>query len=378
MMQPQQLQEIIYSLTFNDILSESCSKKHHWGMMHPQWGDYMVNTTEKTKRGRSVKSIIILLLIYLLLLPSNAEAVKMFSGNQVSVDSPIQDDIFATGGIIDINAPVDGVVIAGGNININAPVNGDIFAAGGQISVNSDVKGKIVAAGGNIDIKGNARNVVITGGNVNIHSSALISRDAVISGGDVNNAGRINGNLTVRAENFQNTGSAGSVDFRKREFSQSFQRIITTFRILITLGFLILGIILLKLFPAQFFRVEEEIRKSTLLKIVVGLVLIIVSAVVIILVAVTVIGLPVAAVMGMLFIIALMLSTIFVSFTVGKKILNQFRLKGGDIWTLIIGFIILSLLFRIPYVGGLIQIAAVSLGFGAVCYALRAVWQGRS
>ncbi len=338
----------------------------------------MVNSIKKIRIAGSggMKSIIILLLISLLLLPSDVEAVKMLSGDQVRIDSPIQDDIFASGGAIDINAPVDGVVIAGGNINISAPVNGDVFAAGGQISVNSDVKGKIVASGGNIDIRGNAKNVVIAGGNVNIHSSAFISRDAVIAGGSINNAGRINGNLTVRAENFQNTGSAGSVDFRKSEFSQSFQRVITTFRILITLGFLILGIILLKLFPAQFFKVEEEIRESTLLKTVVGFVLIIISAVVIILVAVTVVGLPVAAVMAMLFIIALMLSTIFVSFTVGKKILDQFKLKTGYIWTFIIGFIILSLLFIIPYIGGLIRIVAVSLGFGAICYALREVWQG--
>ncbi|VVB87032.1 Uncharacterised protein [uncultured archaeon] len=336
----------------------------------------MINPIKKIKRAGGMKSVIILLLISILLLPPNVEAVKMLSGDQIRVDSPIEDDIFAAGGAIDINAPVDGVVIAGGNININAPVNGDVFVAGGQVSVNSDVKGKIVAAGGNIDINGNAKNVVIAGGNVNIYSTAVISRDAVISGGNVNNAGRINGNLTVRAENFQNTGNAGSVDFRKNEFSQNFQRAIGIFRILITLGFLILGIILLKLFPAQFFKVEDEIRKSTLLKMVVGFALIIVSAVVIILVAVTVIGLPVAAVMAMLFIIALMLSTIFVSFPVGKKIIDLFKLKTGDMWTFIIGFIILSLLFRIPYAGGLIQVVAASLGFGALVYALREVWQG--
>ncbi len=148
------------------------------------------------------------------------------------------------------------------------------------------------------------------------------------------------------------------------------------FRFLITLGFLILGIILLKLFPVQFFKVEEKMRESTLFKTVVGFVLIIVSAVVIILVAVTVIGLPVAAIMAMLFIMALMLSTIFVSFPVGKKILDQFKLKASDTWIFALGFIILSLLFRIPYVGWLIQIVATSLGFGAVYFALRAVWQG--
>ncbi len=107
-----------------------------------------------------------------------------------------------------------------GPININAPVNGDVFVTGGQISINSDVKGKIVAAGGNIDLKGNARNVVAAGGNVNIHATAVISKDAFISGGRVSNAGKINGNLTVRAEKFQNTGSAGIVDFEKSEGMQ--------------------------------------------------------------------------------------------------------------------------------------------------------------
>ncbi len=334
----------------------------------------MINQNNKIKR--SMKLITILLFILVLLLPSNVGAVKMLSGDQVHVDSPIEDDVFAAGGTININATVDGVVIAGGNININAPVNGDVFVAGGHVSINSDVKGKIVAAGGNIDIRGNAKNVVIAGGNVNIHSTAVISRDAVISGGTVNNAGKINGNLTVRAENFQNTGSAGSVEFIKRDGSQSFQRGIGIFQILMALGFMILGIILLKLFPAQFFKVEEEIRKSTLLKTIAGFVAIIVSAVVIILVAVTVVGLPIALVMALLFITALMLSTIFVSFTFGKKILDLLKFKTGDIRTFIIGFIILSLLFEIPFAGGLIRIVAVSLGFGAVCYALHDVWKG--
>lgn len=332
--------------------------------------NHMVNPIRKIKRAGEMKSIMIVLLISLLLLPSNVEALEMLSGDQIRVDSAVQDDVFAAGNVININAPVDGVVIAGGNININAPVNGDVFVTGGQISLNSDVSGKIVAAGGNIDIKGNARNVVVAGGNVNIHSSAVISRDAVIAGGTVNNAGRINGNLTVRAQNFQNTGSAGRVDFIKSEPSP----LISTFRILITIGFLILGIIFLRLFPVQFFKVEEEIRKSTLLKTAVGFVLIIVSAIVIILVAVTIIGLPVAAVMAMLFIIGLMLSTIFVSFTLGKKILELFKLKTGDMWTFLLGFIILSLLFIIPYAGGLIQVVAISLGFGALIYAVREVW----
>jgi len=344
--------------------------------------------------GGGMKRLIIISLMLILLLP-NVQALEMLSGDQVSVDSPIDDDVFAAGGDVNINAPVTSVVIAGGNVNINAPVtsvviaggdvninapvSGDVFVAGGQISVKSDVGGKIVAAGGDIDLKGDARNAVIAGGNISIHSTSVISRDAVITGGDVSNAGTITGNLTVRAENFQNTGSAGSVDFEKSEGLQGVEelmiKLMNILYILIGVGFLILGIVLLKLFPTQFLMVEAEVRNAPVKNTVVGFALIIVSVILIILLAVTIIGFPVALIMGMLFIIALMLSTLFVSFTVGRKIVDLFKVKTHDILIFVLGFVILSLLFRIPYAGVLIGIVAISLGFGAIVYALRKNWQ---
>ena len=328
----------------------------------------------KLTLGGGMKRLIIISLMLILLLP-HVQALQMLSGDQVSVDSPIDDDVFVSGGTVTINAPVASAVIAGGTIIINAPVSGDVFVAGGQILVNSDIEGKIVAAGGDIDLRGDAKNAVIAGGNINIHSTSVISRDAVITGGNVSNAGKIIGNLTVRAENFQNTGSAGSVDFEKSEGLQGLQRVMNIFSILMTVGFLIIGIILLKLFPAQFFIVEEEVRKSPVKNTLVGFVLIIASIILIILLAVTIIGFPVALIMGMLFITALMLSSLFVSFAVGRKIVDLFKVKTNDILIFLFGFVILSLLFRIPYAGVLIGIVAISLGFGAIIYALRKNWQ---
>lgn len=321
-----------------------------------------------------MKRLIIIALMLILLLP-HAQALQMLSGDRVSVDSPIDDDVFASGGTVTINAPVAGAVIAGGTITINAPISGDVFVAGGEIVVNSDIEGKIVAAGGDIELRGDAKNAVIAGGDVNIHPTAVISRDAVIAGGNVSNAGTIIGNLTVRAENFQNTGSAGSVDFKKSEGLEGLQQVMNLFSILMTVGFLIIGIIVLKLFPAQFFIVEEEVRKSPVKNTLVGFVLIIASVILIILLAVTIIGFPVAVIMGMLFIIALMLSSLFVSFAVGRKIVDVFKVKINDILIFVLGFVILSLLFRIPYAGTLIGIVAISLGFGAIIYALHKNWQ---
>jgi hypothetical protein len=332
----------------------------------------------KLTLGGGMKRLIIISLLIILLLP-NVQALKMLSGDQVSIDSPIDDDVFVVGGTVNINAPVASAVIAGGDVNINAPVSSDVFVAGGKISVNSDVGGKIIAAGGDIDLRGDARNAVIAGGNISIHSTTVISKDAVIAGGNVLNAGTIVGNLTVRADKFQNTGTAGSVDFKKSEGLQGLEelmiKMMNILYILITVGFLILGIVLLKLFPTQFLIVEEEVRKSPVKNTLVGFVLIIALVILIILLAVTVIGFPVALIMGMLFITALMLSTLFVSFAVGRKIVDLFKVKTNDILIFVLGFVILNLLFRIPYAGVLIGIVAISLGFGAIVYALRKNWQ---
>jgi hypothetical protein len=93
------------------------------------------------------------------------------------------------------------------------------------------------------------------------------------------------------------------------------------------------------------------------------------------LLTITVIGFPVAAVMAMLFIVALMLSSLFVSFALGRTIVNLLNVKTNDMLIFILGFVILSLLFWIPVAGGLIRIVAVSLGFGAILYAVRENWE---
>ncbi|RJS79932.1 hypothetical protein CW713_07925 [Methanophagales archaeon] len=244
-----------------------------------------------------------------------------------------------------------------------------------KILVNSDIDGKIVAAGGDIDLRGAAKNAVIAGGDIAIHSTTVINRDAIIAGGNVSSAGKILGNLTVRADNFQNTGSAGSVDFKKTEGLRGLQNLMNIFSILMTVGFLIIGIIFIKLFPTQFFIIEEGVRKSPVKNTLVGFVLIIASVIVIILLSVTIVGFPVALIMGMLFIIALMHSCLFVSFAVGRKIVDLFKVKLNNLLIFVLGFVILSLLFRIPYAGVLIVIVAISLGFGAIIYALRENWQ---
>ncbi len=317
-------------------------------------------------------SPIIILLVSIIILPS-AQALQEFSGQVVSIDSPVEDDVFAAGNVVNINAPVDSAVVAGGTVNINAPVKGDVFAAGGQVNINSDVGGKVVTAGGNVNLGGNiGTNLVAAGGNVDILPGKAISRDALISAGNVINAGKVSGNLTVYATNFQNNGSAGRVEFHRTATEGARPRGgFNFFGVLMAIGYFILGLIMLRYIPGLFKDLDKEIKTSTAVRTIIGFISIIVSVIVIIIIAITVVGLPIAVILALLFIVSLMLTGIFVSFSLGRWIGGRLNLKYSDMILFAIGFVVLNILFLLPYIGGLIGLISLSLGYGAILYAVR-------
>jgi hypothetical protein len=323
-----------------------------------------------------MKQIAIIALLAILILSSSAAALRTFSGANVYIDKPVDDDVFISGSVINIDAPVSSVTVFGGTINVNAPVAGDLIAAGGQVTINSHVGGKVMAAGGNLNIGGNiSKNVLLGGGQVGIRSGAVIGKDAFVSGGTVTNAGRVEGNLTVSASSFENTGSAGKVEFHqiKTEREQP-EYPVNPFGILMTLGYLIAGLIFLRFFPAMFSTVEMEVKSSTAIKTISGFVLLIVAIVLIFLVALTLVGIPLAIIMTLLFVLAVMLSGIFVSFSLGRAIFDLLKFKTGDLVVFLVGFLILNGLFYIPFAGGIIKLVAISLGLGAIFFAIKTKW----
>jgi len=256
-------------------------------------------------------------------------------------------------------------------VTVDAPVRGDVIAAGGTLIVNGDVGGKVLAAGGEIELNGNATNALVTGGTVRIGEDAVIERDAFISAGDVTNAGSVLGNLTVSAGTFSNTGTAGNVTFEEQQ--DPGPAVPGIFSILIAIGFLILGLLLIRGFPDLFLAVVRQVERSPVILTIIGFVAIIVSAIVLFIVAITIIGLPLALVGGLLFIVALMLSSLFVAYALGDVILSRTRWRPGRAWIFVLGFVILQILIFIPFLGAIVQVIAVSLGYGGILYALRSV-----
>lgn len=285
------------------------------------------------------------------------------------------DDVFATGGMITIDAPVGSLMAAGGQITVNAPVKGDVIAAGGQVTINSDVGGKVVAAGGSVTVNGKVgTNSVLAGGTIDLGPKAAIGRDALVSGGTVSNAGSVAGKLTVRSNTFDNTGSAGSLDVELRQRSTLGGTLLSIFSILFTIGLLILGIILIVVAPGKYRAVEEGVTSSPVIAAVTGLVALIVGFILLILLAITLVGLPIALLLGLLIFAGILFSTLFVSSALWRWIARLLKRTVPDLAAFVIGFIILNILYRIPVVGAIILAIAVILGFGAL---LRVAWENR-
>ena len=241
--------------------------------------------------GEMMKKFLILVLLSVLVFPTGVSALVTYSGDSVIINDPVNDDIFATGSTIEVNAPVHSIVAAGGTITINAPVRGDVVAAGGTVTINNDVGGKVVAVGGSVDLAGNvSTNAVIQGGTVNIRKSATIGKDASISAGSVRNAGTVTGTLSVQSPSVENTGSAGTFDL-KSDHSRGKLSLwfIPLVAFLLIIGWFIVGILLIRIMPVRFLQVESEVRTGTVVRCVAGFAGIIIAFVAFVLLAITIV-----------------------------------------------------------------------------------------
>lgn len=319
-----------------------------------------------------MKRLIVFVLIALCLLPAVSDAFVFISDDQAVIAAPIDDDVIASGGTVLVNAPVRSLTATGGSIIVNAPVAGDVIAAGGTITVGADVDGKVLAAGGSIGINGTVDNVFLTGGTVVLGSSATVLRDAVISAGSVTNAGTVVRNLSVSAGTFENPGTAGAITYEQQQDTSGGSGLLS---LLITAGFLFLGVILIQIFPGEFAHVVREVVTNPVIKTAVGFFGVIISTLILLVIAITVIGLPIAAVLGMFFLVAVLLSSLFVAFALGDVVVSRLRWKTGVTAIFVLGFVLLQIFYFIPVLGLLVQVGAISLGYGAFLYALRDAWR---
>jgi len=103
-------------------------------------------------------------------------------GNTISLDAPVQNDVVAAGKIV----------------NLDGTVSGSIMTAGSTIVMKNTVGNSIRAAGGTITLYGTvSRDFVVAGGDITIDKSASIGGDLIFAGGTLTVNGPVKGKIYV-------------------------------------------------------------------------------------------------------------------------------------------------------------------------------------
>jgi len=351
--------------------------------------------------------------------------VYAFGGN-VSIEADINGDLVTAGGRVTIDGNVsEDLIAAGGYLNLNGDVGNDARISGGILTVNSMVKDDLIIGGGRIVLSDNAEvggDLIVSGGTIGLDGK--VNGDAILSGGIINISGKINGDVKI-----ENVGElaitddaeiAGNVIYssakeanisdnaiiggeikatisEKTEEVKIFKGIpaalftATYFggKVVSFISLFILGIILLLIVPGIFSKFNDRMKKTTgicagagammLFGVPVGvLILFIIS--ILLFISVIAAGLGVITfslnfILIILYILLIYLSTVFLSFFVGRMVLYRTSLDmnkyGWKVLAYLAGLAIVIFAYNIPFIGWMIHFAGILFGFGGLMLVIK-------
>jgi hypothetical protein len=360
-------------------------------------------------------------------LPLPASAADLRQGTDVTVarTETVNDDIYAGAGTVNIEGTVNGNVIAGGGtITVSGTITRDLIVGGGTINVTGHVGGSIIAAGGNLTINGPvAQDIVVTGGMIDIGSGATIGRDLVVAGGTATVSAPVSrrvqmssGSLTLR--NHVGGDVRGRVDHLKLDGAQiggnldytsnnSVERVNgarvagTTTRHTPTdqggggaangflgwlrelIGFFALGLLLIFLLPGISTRAIDRLRTEPWPSLGLGAGILVITpivALIVFVIGVLIGGWWLGVLLLPIWLLVLAIGYVLSGFLVGRLLFAQLGWGGyHDALALLGGLFVLTVLGLIPVLGGLIGLAALVFGAGALALTVgRGTWMRRA
>lgn len=148
----------------------------------------------------------------LALAPAFALAAEIVSGEDVTISSPVADDVYVFGARITIDADIDGDVIAtAAEVSINGNVTGSVYLAAFSVDIRGDVGGVAMVTASDVTISGDV------GGSVRVIAST-VEIDSSTIGGDLvgavtdvemDDASTVRGDVVLRASSAELDGDVG-------------------------------------------------------------------------------------------------------------------------------------------------------------------------
>lgn len=363
----------------------------------------------------------IALSLFLFLLVSGLSfATEFKSGRNIFVrqTKTIEDDLIIAANNVRIGGVVQGDVIFGSrSIVHNGKITGSLNGACQNVRILGEVGGSVRAFCQNNNIEGTiGRNLINFSQTLNIRPSGKINGDVTsfcaemtIDGevgrnvkcgaGTVIISGTIHGDVDLEADEISIMPTAkilGNLKYESREEARIEQGaqitgevewiklepkekeregFLTTKNIIIKLLFLlaaiVTGLILLGISKNFVRGAKRAVTESFLKSLGLGFICLICIPIAVVILLITVIGIPIAIISLFVYLILFYISKIFVGIAFGEKILTGFK-KGKEAslgWSLVVGLIIINLLTSIPYLGWIVYLAVLFIGFGAALLA---------
>ena len=299
--------------------------------------------------------------------------------------------------VVEEDETVSSVNALAGSIVVRGTVTGDVSGAAGTVHVTEDgrVAGSISGAAGDVRIDGVVGGDLSAGsGNVQVTETATIGGDVNIGAGYVRINGRIDGDVRVGAETIllgPNADIGGEFRYDAIQFTQdpaatiaggvvedsNLRGNIGTFTLpsWVTWGYsllanIVLGVVLLTLFPAFSARLTGRVSDEPATTGGIGLLTLVGAPILLALIAITIIGIPLAVFGAIAFGLAIWVGIVYGQYAVGAWVLR--RAGRDDRWlALVVGLVGFAILELIPVLGGLFAFGVLLLGLGALALELR-------
>ncbi|PIT97486.1 hypothetical protein COT77_01195 [Candidatus Berkelbacteria bacterium CG10_big_fil_rev_8_21_14_0_10_41_12] len=345
--------------------------------------------TDTVKKGEVVKNLYIA--NQQVTIEANVQNDLYGAGQNIIINGDVSDDCFAAGTTVTVNgATGDSLKIAGSTLNLNGPVGSDLFAAGTTINFakSANVVNDLLAAGTMITLDNKI------GGNVKLAGSAIqingtIGGDVYIAGVDkltIGDNAVINGNLTYRssqkAEISPNAKILGDTNYKPidtdkqkqiGQFTRSIKALFTTLGLIKVVSIIILGLILISMFPKQTDNVVKLGYKQFGMNILYGIIIGILAPLGIFVLFVSVFGYMIALTALLAYLLLCIIAGVYEAIIVGSGIIKIFEKKDYrcDWRTIIIGKIAVVLIVLIPIIGWIGNLIFFLAALGALsrnCY----------
>lgn len=355
---------------------------------------------------KTLKNLFFVFLALLIVSPPSF-ASKFIGKRSVSIpeNEVINEDLFVLGQSITIDGKVNGdLFFLAKDISISGEVTGDIIGMAQTVTINGIALDDVRTGGQFVNINGEIhKNATFSGQFVNINKKSSIGGDLIVGGNDIKIDGVIQGDVQVGGETISLRGKIGkTVNLIAREIIVSQSSVIKGdlkyrakkaeiveganivgkieklpfkervkrsrwlswkfyfWKFIFMIAGIIVGFIFIKLFPSLISKVKQEashIWKS----LGIGFALLVCVPILSIILAITILGIPISLITFALYLIFIYIGRIILASLVGDKILR----KELPILSLIVGMLIFTILFSLPFVGWLFKLIATTIGLGA-------------